>query len=274
MKKISLLGVATLLVLGCGGTIEEKVIKKQNQLNEATAEKLENAQDISVLRGYKKEQAALFQELRQLPQHRLEKFDARFRRETAESNEKLQEALVKLRERLKSGDGNPVVLMETSLGPVTIELFPKLAPITVKNFLDYVDDKFYDGTIFHRVIRTFMIQGGGFESGMRKEKPMRPSIENESYNGLTNDRGTIAMARTPQPDSATAQFFINVVDNSMLDRANAKDRVGYAVFGKVIDGMDVVDRIREVKTRNLGDHEDVPADDVLIKSIRRVEKKK
>src|ERR1041385_7419527 len=157
-------------------------------------------------------------------------------------------------------DKNPVVIMDTSLGKIKIELFADKAPITVKNFLGYVDKKFYDGTIFHRVIPDFMIQGGGFEPGMR-EKPTDSSIRNESYNGLTNDRGTLAMARTYAPDSATAQFFINTVKNKFLDRANAQDKVGYAVFGKVIDGMDVVDAIREVKTGNKGGHENVPLKD-------------
>jgi cyclophilin family peptidyl-prolyl cis-trans isomerase len=130
-----------------------------------------------------------------------------------------------------------------------------------------VDDKFYDGTVFHRVISNFMIQGGGFEPGM-KEKKSKDPIKNESFNGLPNKRGTIAMARTGVPDSATAQFFINVKDNDFLDKANARDRVGYAVFGKVIEGMDVVDKIREVETANAGGHENVPVQDVIIKSVR------
>jgi cyclophilin family peptidyl-prolyl cis-trans isomerase len=163
---------------------------------------------------------------------------------------------------------NPVVVMETSLGTIKIELYPDKAPITVKNFLQYVDDKFYDGTIFHRVIEDFMIQGGGFQPGM-KEKKTRAPIKNESSNGLSNKRGTIAMARTNRPDSATAQFYINVKDNNFLDKAQARDRVGYCVFGKVIEGMDVVDKIRRVKTGTQGDFENVPSDDVVIKSVRR-----
>jgi cyclophilin family peptidyl-prolyl cis-trans isomerase len=134
----------------------------------------------------------------------------------------------------------------------------------VKNFLQYVDDKFYDGTVFHRVIPDFMIQGGGFEAGMR-EKRTREPIVNEGGNGVSNTRGTLAMARTNVPDSATAQFFINVKDNLFLDRARAADKVGYAVFGKVIDGMDVVDEIRRVETGQ----RDVPTQDVVIRSIRR-----
>src|SRR5438309_460216 len=118
---------------------------------------------------------------------------------------------------------NPVVVLETSKGDIKVELFEDKAPVTVKNFLDYVDAKFYDGTIFHRVIPTFMLQGGGFEPGMR-EKKTRPSIKNESDNGLSNDRGTLAMARTPDPQSATAQFFINVRDNKFLDKAQSRDR--------------------------------------------------
>jgi cyclophilin family peptidyl-prolyl cis-trans isomerase len=167
---------------------------------------------------------------------------------------------------------NPVVVMETSLGTIRIELNEEKAPITVKNFLGYVDDKFYDGTVFHRVIPDFMIQGGGFEPGM-KEKQTKDQIKNESYNGLTNDRGTLAMARTPKPDSASAQFFINLKNNDFLNKAKARDGVGYAVFGKVIEGMDIVDKIAEVETGTRGDFENVPTKDVIIKSVRRAEKK-
>jgi len=170
-----------------------------------------------------------------------------------------------------SGD-NPIVIMETSMGTVKIELFQNKAPITVGNFLKYVDDKFYDGTIFHRVMPDFMIQGGGFLPGLQEKKTRAP-IKNESYNGERNRRGTLAMARTGMPDSATAQFFINVVDNDFLDKANARDKVGYAVFGRVIEGMDVVDKIRKVPTEDVGQHEKVPVEDVVIKSIRRVEKR-
>lgn len=165
---------------------------------------------------------------------------------------------------------NPVVVMETSMGTIKIELDQEKAPITVKNFLNYVEDKFYDGTIFHRVIKDFMIQGGGFEPGM-KQRETRAPIKNEATNGLSNVRGTIAMARTNRPDSATAQFFINVVDNSnKLDAGVAG--AGYCVFGKVISGMDVVDKIREVKTTSKAGHDDVPESDVLIKSVRRESK--
>jgi cyclophilin family peptidyl-prolyl cis-trans isomerase len=158
-------------------------------------------------------------------------------------------------------DKNPVVVMETSMGTIKIELNAEKAPITVQNFLKYVEDKHYDGTIFHRVISDFMIQGGGFEPGM-KEKKTRDPIKNESGNGLKNDRGTIAMARTNQLDSATAQFYINTVDNPNLDRGK------YCVFGKVIEGMDVVDKIRKVKVADKGDHEKVPTEDVVIKTVR------
>jgi cyclophilin family peptidyl-prolyl cis-trans isomerase len=165
---------------------------------------------------------------------------------------------------------NPVVVMETSLGKIKVELNEEKAPITVKNFLAYVDDKFYDGTLFHRVIPGFMIQGGGMEPGL-KEKSAKDPIKNEAANGLLNERGTIAMARTNDPDSATAQFFINVADNKPLDKSD--DKAGYAVFGKVIEGMDVVDKIVAVDTKSSGIHQNVPAEDVVIKSIRRVEKK-
>jgi cyclophilin family peptidyl-prolyl cis-trans isomerase len=164
---------------------------------------------------------------------------------------------------------NPHVMMETNMGKVTIELFADKSPVTVNNFLRYVDEKFYDGTIFHRVISDFMIQGGGFLPGM-KEKKTRDPIKNESANGVKNERGTLAMARTGEPNSATAQFFINVKDNSFLDRSQAKDKVGYAVFGKVIEGIEVVDKIKYVQTQKVGNFDDVPVEDVVILSIRRM----
>lgn len=168
-------------------------------------------------------------------------------------------------------DDNPQVVMETSLGTVKIELFARKAPMSVENFLQYVDAKFYDGTIFHRVIPDFMIQGGGFEPGMT-EKPTRAPIVNEAGNRLANARGTLAMARTNDPNSATAQFFINVKDNHPLNRTGTS--AGYAVFGRVIEGMKVVDDIQWVSTGTRGGHGDVPVKDVVIKSIRRLEVKK
>ena len=166
---------------------------------------------------------------------------------------------------------NPVVLMETSMGNIKIELDEAKAPITVKNFLSYVKDKHYDGTIFHRVIDSFMIQGGGFEPGMKQKKTKEP-IKNESGNGLSNSKYTIAMARTSDPDSATAQFYINVKDNKGLD--GGPGQPGYAVFGKVIEGTDVVDKIKAVKTGSKAGHRDVPLEDVVIKSVKVVEDKK
>jgi peptidyl-prolyl cis-trans isomerase B (cyclophilin B) len=163
----------------------------------------------------------------------------------------------------------PVVAMETSKGTIKIELYPDKAPITVKNFLQYVRDKHYNGLIFHRVIPNFMIQGGGLEPGMKERKAGAP-IKNESANGLSNKRGTIAMARAIAPDSATSQFFINVKDNDFLDKAKMQDNAGYCVFGRVIEGMDVVDKIKDVPTRALGAHRDVPVEDVAIKSVRVV----
>ena len=164
--------------------------------------------------------------------------------------------------------GLPVVVMETSKGVIKIELDPKSAPNTVKNFFAYVDDKFFDGTIFHRVRAKFMIQGGGFTPDMR-EKPNRAPIKNESANGLPNLRGTIAMARTGNPHSATSQFYINHITNEALDRQKAADGWGYCVFGKVIEGMDVVDAIAVVKTGVKRGHANVPNETVLIKSVRR-----
>lgn len=162
--------------------------------------------------------------------------------------------------------GGPVVLISTSLGDIKIELYEKEAPETVKNFLSYVNDKFYDGTIFHRVIAGFMLQGGGFTPDMQ-QKPTKPPIKNEAGNGLTNDTYTLAMARTSVPDSATSQFFINVKSNDFLNREKAQDGVGYAVFGKVIEGMDVVSKIEKVQTGRKGMHGDVPVEPVVIKSV-------
>lgn len=157
------------------------------------------------------------------------------------------------------------VLMQTSLGDVTLELDEAKAPLSVANFLQYVEAKHYDGTVFHRVIADFMIQGGGFEPGMKQKKNNAP-IKNESGNGLSNVAGSVAMARTNDLNSATSQFYINTVDNSThLDRAQ------YAVFGKVVDGMDVVEKIRRVKTGRSGGHSDVPSEDVTITSIRRID---
>jgi len=160
------------------------------------------------------------------------------------------------------------VVMETSLGTVTIELDGDKAPISVANFLAYVDEGFYNGTIFHRVINDFMIQGGGFQPGM-KQKATKANIKNESSNGLTNLRGTLAMARTSVPDSASSQFFINVVDNGFLNKEESRDGVGYAVFGKVLTGMDVVDKIKAVATTTTGGMQNVPTKDVTIVSIKR-----
>jgi len=164
--------------------------------------------------------------------------------------------------------GNPVVIMKTSKGDIKIELFKDKAPISVENFLAYVNDGFYNGTIFHRVIPNFMVQGGGFTPDFT-QKPVKPPIKNEAANGLKNERGTLAMARTQVVDSATSQFFINLVDNSFLDNG-ARD-YGYAVFGKVIDGMDVVDKIAAVQTGSKGMYGDVPQEDVVIESVKIVE---
>ena len=158
-----------------------------------------------------------------------------------------------------------MIKMTTNLGTITLELDHEKAPVSAANFEQYVKDGFYDGTIFHRVISNFMIQGGGMEPGM-KEKPTRDPIENEAANGLSNDRGTIAMARTMDPHSASSQFFINVQDNGFLNYPG-QDGWGYCVFGRVVDGMDVVDQIKGVATGNAGFHQDVPVDDVVIESV-------
>lgn len=164
-----------------------------------------------------------------------------------------------------------MIKMQTNFGTITLELDTEKAPVTVENFIQYAKEGFFDGTVFHRVINGFMIQGGGFEPGM-KQKPTRGMIKNEAANGLLNLTGTIAMARTPDPDSATAQFFINVADNKFLDfRAPTRDGFGYCVFGKVVEGMDVVNKIKGVATTRKSGHSDVPAEDVVIEKVEVVE---
>jgi len=166
------------------------------------------------------------------------------------------------------GKKNPVVVMETSIGNVKMELFEAEAPISVKNFLEYANSGFFNNTIFHRVIANFMIQGGGFTTDF-KMKPTKAPIKNEAGNGLKNQRGTLSMARTGVVDSATAQFFINVVNNDFLNhRDKTQQGFGYAVFGKVVEGMDVVDKIAAVKTGVTKGFPDVPEKQVVIKSIK------
>lgn len=160
---------------------------------------------------------------------------------------------------------NTQVEMKTTLGNIEIELYDQKAPVSAKNFENYIKNNFYNGTIFHRVIPGFMIQGGGLESNM-KEKPAAAPIKNEASNGLSNTRGTLAMARTSNPNSATSQFFINVADNTFLN-ASSRD-AGYAVFGKVTKGMDVVDKIANVPTANVGMHQNVPKQAVKILSVQ------
>lgn len=164
--------------------------------------------------------------------------------------------------------GNPMVLMKTNKGDIKIELFQDKSPITVENFISYVNDGFYNGTIFHRVIPGFMIQSGGFTEDMQQKAAKQP-IKNEADNGVSNKRGTLAMARTPDVDSATSQFFINVADNDFLNHGTRD--FGYAVFGKVVDGMDIVDIIVSVKTSNSSMHQNVPEEAVFIESIEILE---
>jgi cyclophilin family peptidyl-prolyl cis-trans isomerase len=168
-----------------------------------------------------------------------------------------------------AGKGNPMVLLSTSMGDIKVELYADKAPVTAKNFLDYVKAGYYNGTIFHRVIAGFMIQGGGLTADMQdKREGQKAPIKNESDNGLKNDTGTLAMARTSAPDSATSQFFINVKDNASLN--GAANKPGYAVFGKVVEGMDVVKKIEQVKTGRKAGHDDVPVDPITIKSAKVV----
>lgn len=179
----------------------------------------------------------------------------------------LAAALISLSARLEAG-GNPVVVIETSMGNITVEVYPDRAPKSVENFLGYVKDGFYDGTVFHRVIRGFMIQGGGLTADLQR-KPTRAPVENEASNGLKNERGSVAMARTADIHSATSQFFINTANNRALDhKGMGAGDYGYCVFGKVMEGMDVVDAIEKVKTGTTNDYKDVPLEPVAIKSVR------
>jgi peptidyl-prolyl cis-trans isomerase A (cyclophilin A) len=166
----------------------------------------------------------------------------------------------------RADDAAPVVIFKTSLGEIDIQLDPKNAPISTANFLAYVDKKFYDGTIFHRIIPGFVVQGGGFTPGMT-EKETQPPIKNEASNGLKNLRGTISMARTNDPDSATSQFFLNLVDNADLDPNPGS--AGYAVFGKITKGLDVIDKMAQVQTTTNGPFENVPVTDVVLITARR-----
>ena len=164
------------------------------------------------------------------------------------------------------------VKLTTNHGDIVIELNAEKAPITVANFIEYVKAGHYENTIFHRVIGNFMVQGGGFEPGMKEKKDKRPSIQNEADNGLSNDKYTVAMARTMEPHSASAQFFINVADNSFLNHSGKTAQGwGYAVFGKVVAGQDVVDKIKGVATTSKAGHQDVPKDDVIVEKAEIIE---
>jgi cyclophilin family peptidyl-prolyl cis-trans isomerase len=169
---------------------------------------------------------------------------------------------------LTPAPGNPVAVITTTVGDITVELFKDKAPVSVENFLQYVRDGFYSGTVFHRIVPGYVIQGGGFTAKM-EEKPTRPPILNEATNGVSNARGTLAMARTRALRSATSQFFINLIDNSskLNHRGYAPEDFGYAVFGRVLSGMDVVDKIAAVKTQRVGPFDDVPVEPIVIKAV-------
>ncbi len=192
-----------------------------------------------------------------------------FASKTADAADKVTPTAKKLAKQVGEKSKMTTVIIETSEGNIEVELNGEKAPISVANFLSYVDKKHYDGTIFHRVINGFMIQGGGFDEKM-SQRPTGKGIENEAGNGLKNDRGTLAMARTSDPSSATAQFFINVADNAFLNFKNpSPSGIGYAVFAKVTAGMDVVDKIKDTATGNSMGMDDVPKKTMLIKAIRR-----
>ncbi|WP_457642880.1 peptidylprolyl isomerase [Persephonella sp.] len=165
---------------------------------------------------------------------------------------------------------DPVVVIKTNMGDIYVELYPDKAPKTVENFLTYVKEGFYNGLIFHRVVKGFVIQGGGFDKELNYRKPTHPPVENESNNGLSNVRGTIAMARTSDPHSATTQFFINLVDNTYLDYGKNPQKWGYTVFGRVVKGMEVVDEIAEIPVMNVGWMLNVPVRPVIIEKIEVV----
>jgi len=167
---------------------------------------------------------------------------------------------------------NPEVILETSLGFIKLELFPDKAPVTVANFLTYVREGFYDGLIFHRIVSNAIVQGGGFKPGLVYQEPTHPAIANEAQNGLSNERGAVAMARAMPIDSAAAQFFINLVDNSSLDhRGPGPMEFGYAVFGRVVEGMEVVDKMAWIPSGSVGDHRNVPQEDIVILKASVVE---
>ncbi len=187
------------------------------------------------------------------------------------SNNKAKQTVAITKKVEKAGASKVIVNLQTNQGLIVLELNTEKAPITTKNFISYVKDGFYDGTIFHRVIPNFMIQCGGFEPGM-KQKTSNESIENEADNGLANDLGTIAMARTMDPHSASSQFFVNTKDNDFLNFSSATPQGwGYAVFGKVVDGMDVIKKIEAVATGSAAGHQDVPTEDVIIEKATLAE---
>jgi peptidyl-prolyl cis-trans isomerase A (cyclophilin A) len=173
-----------------------------------------------------------------------------------------------------SAQEKPVYLIKTNQGDIKVEIFTKEAPISAKNFDYYVKDGFYDGTIFHRVIPGFMVQCGGFTPDMKEKANKQKPIKNESSNGLQNKKYTLSMARTNVPDSATSQFYINVADNGFLDKAEARDGVGYAVFGRVVEGQDVVDKIAKVATATRGQHSDVPTEPIVIEKVTKIDAEK
>ncbi len=277
MQKTKWLALSLTLALATSagaGNPSDTLLKSILDLNAQTAATVAKAADVAAfgaaMTQYDEKFQGVIAAVRKLDPEVRKEFIAKADKALEKSQAELDASIEGFQSKVIKAGPHPTVLIESSMGNIKIELYEKLAPITVKNFLGYVEKKHFDGLIFHRVMSDFMIQGGGFAPGMKRELPTGEPIKNEAYNRFSNKRGTIAMARTGNPHSATAQFFINVKDNKALDKIGSRDGWGYASFGRVVDGMDVVDKIRVVKTGEVEGHENVPLQDVVIKSVRLV----
>jgi peptidyl-prolyl cis-trans isomerase B (cyclophilin B) len=275
MQKTKWIALSLMLVLStsaCAGNPGDALLKSILDLNSQTAVSIAKADDLASFDAVMKQYDEKFQDViaavKKLEPEARKEFIAKADKALEKSMADFEASIDGFHAKIIKAGPHPTVVMETSMGTIKIELYEKLSPITVKNFLSYVEKKHFDGLIFHRVIADFMIQGGGFAPGMKRELPTGQGIKNEAHNRFPNKRGTIAMARTGDPHSATAQFFINTKDNKALNKIGSRDGWGYAAFGRVTEGMDVVDKIRLVKTGEVAGHDDVPLQDVIIKSVR------